>query len=98
MDDAPLNKNTRPLLTVAMHPTGYYLAAGFQDKIRLYHILHNGIRPFKNIDLRNCSKLRFSRGGQWFAAADNKFLYLYNSYTLQRLMHDKLTSANVADL
>ncbi len=33
MDDAPLNKNTRPLLTVAMHPTGYYLAAGFQDKI-----------------------------------------------------------------
>lgn len=29
MDDAPLNKNTKPLLTVAMHPTGYYLAAGF---------------------------------------------------------------------
>ncbi len=63
MDDAPLNKNTWPLLTVAMHPTGYYLAAGFQDKIWLYHILHNGIWPFKNIDLRNCSKLRFSRGG-----------------------------------
>jgi len=29
MDDAPLNKNTHPLLTIAIHPSGYYLAAGF---------------------------------------------------------------------
>lgn len=60
--------------------------------------MHNGIWPFKTIDIWNCSKLRFSKGGQWFAAADNKNLYLYNSYTLQRISVEKLTTSNVADL
>lgn len=98
-DDAPLNKSTRPLLTVAIHPAGYYMAVGYLDRIRLFHILHNGTWFFRNIDIRNCSKIKFSTGGQWFAAADSKHLYLYNSYTLQRIgSPEKLPSVNVSDL
>jgi cilia- and flagella-associated protein 57 len=98
-DDAPLNKTTRPLLSVAIHPAGYYLAVGFQDRIRLFHILHNGTRSFRQIDIRNCSKIKFSNGGQWFAATDSKHLYLYNSYTLQRIgPPEKLPSGNVTKI
>ena len=99
IDDGPINKANRPLLTVAMHPSGYYMAAGFVDKIRLYHILHNGIRPFRNVDIKGCKKIKFSNGGQWFAAVDNKFLHFYNSYTLERIGgEEKLMNEDVTDL
>lgn len=40
----------KPLLTVAIHPSGYYIAAGFKDKIRIYHVLHDDLRIFRNIE------------------------------------------------
>lgn len=57
----------KPLLTVAIHPNGYYLAAGFKDKIRIYHVLHDDLRLFRNIERAYCTKLKFSNGGQWLA-------------------------------
>jgi WD40 repeat protein len=36
-----------PLITLAFHPTGYYLAVGCVDKLRLFHVLNNELRPFK---------------------------------------------------
>ena len=35
------------LITMALHPMGYYLAAGFCDKLRIYHILVNELRNYK---------------------------------------------------
>ena len=70
LDDMTIKEAVKPLLTVAMHPSGYYMAAGFTDKIRIYHILHDELREFRNLEIKNCSQMRFSHGGQWFAAAD----------------------------
>ena len=36
-----------PLLSLAIHPFGYYLAVGFCDKLRIYHILESELRNFK---------------------------------------------------
>ena len=84
MDDStPLSKQVKLLLTVAMHPSGYYFAAGFMDKIRIFHITHNGIRCFRTLDVKHATFLRFSTGGQWFVATDARCIYLYNSYTLE---------------
>ncbi len=99
MDDAPLSKAVKPLLTVAMHPSGYYMAAGFMDKIRIYHILHNGIKVFRNVEIKHCSKIKFSNGGHWFVATDSRNIYFYNSYTLQRIgKKEPLASPNVTDI
>jgi hypothetical protein len=35
-----------PLLSVSFHPTGYYLAAGFIDKMRVFHLLHDRLKVF----------------------------------------------------
>jgi cilia- and flagella-associated protein 57 len=37
------------LLSVAFHPSGYYLAAGFIDKFRIFHILHDRLKVYKEI-------------------------------------------------
>lgn len=30
----------RPLITLAFHPSGYYLAVGCVDKLRFFHVLN----------------------------------------------------------
>lgn len=52
-----------PLLSVAFHPFGYYIAAGFVDKIRFFHLLHSELRPYREIVLKNCSLMKYSNGG-----------------------------------
>lgn len=88
----------KPLLTVAIHPSGYYVAAGFKDKIRIYHVLHDDLRIFRNIEGKHCSKIKFSNGGQWLACIVQKFLYIYRAYTLECVFIEKLSSAQITDL
>ena len=33
-----------PLLSMAFHPSGYYMAAGFTDKLRFFHVLANELK------------------------------------------------------
>jgi len=72
LEDIAIKEAAKPLISVAIHPSGYYLAASFIDKIRLYHILHDELRHYKNIEARNCSKMKFSAGGHLFVAIDTK--------------------------
>lgn len=88
----------KPLLSVAIHPSGYYLAAGFKDKIRIYHILHDDLRLFRNIERKFCSKLKFSNGGQYLACVVQKNIYIYKSYTLECVFSENLSSSHVTDL
>ena len=46
-----------------MHPSGYYMAAGFSDKVRVMHVLDDGLKEYRNLDHKGVSKLRFSTGG-----------------------------------
>lgn len=88
----------KPLLTVAIHPSGYYIAAGFKDKIRIYHVLHDDLRIFRNIERKFCTKIKFSNGGQWLACAVQKNLYIYRSYTLECVFSEKTSSSHVTDM
>jgi WD40 repeat protein len=70
LEDMTIREAAKPLISIAMHPSGYYMAASFIDKVRIYHILHDELRHFRNVDIKNCQQMKFSHGGQWFAAAD----------------------------
>ncbi|MFO0131725.1 MAG: hypothetical protein ACK52J_04345 [bacterium] len=48
---------------------GYYVAVGFIDKFRIYHLTHKELRLYKEINLKNCCQLRFSNGGHYIAVA-----------------------------
>ncbi len=96
--------NYNPLICVAFHPFGYYIAAGFVDKIRYFHLLHDQLRIYKEIVLKNCCLLKFSNGGQYLAAAYNKnkssqyFVNIYNSYSAELVGSLKGHSSVINDL
>lgn len=84
---------TEDLFSIALHPSGFYVAVGCSDKLRLMnlHIVHNNnnhqIRSFKEIGLKTCREVRFSHGGQYFAATmmagnqNHQPIYIYKFYT-----------------
>lgn len=96
--------NYNPLICVAFHPFGYYIAAGFVDKIRYFHLLHDQLRTYKEIVLKNCSLLKFSNGGQYLAAGYNKsksnhyLINIYNSYSGELFTTLKGHTAIITDI
>ena len=85
LEDSHDRPMAKPLITVAMHPSGYQLAASFIDKIQIHHILHDELRKIREIDLRNASILKYSKGGQYFFALEKNTIYIYNAYTFVEL-------------
>ena len=85
MEETTPKEAARPLLSVAIHPSGYYMAASFIDKIRLHHILHDEFKHYQNIDIRYCKQMKFSRGGHLFACVEKNQIHIYNSYTVERI-------------
>jgi len=78
----------QPLICVSIHPNGYYLASGFVDKIRIFHLTYNDLKAYREIGLKNCNQIRFSNGGNYLACAaktkSNNFdIYVYNSNTME---------------
>lgn len=71
---------------MALHPSGYYMAAGFIERVMICHILHDELRTFLTLEIKNCSKMKFSNGGQYLALTDQKNLFLYASYTMENLL------------
>ena len=63
------NNEITPLISIAIHPSGYYLAAGFIDKLRIFHILHSELRQYREISLKAVTNLRFSAGGHLLACS-----------------------------
>jgi len=85
LEDKAVRNQARPLITIAMHPSGYQLAASFIDKIQIHHILHDGLRKLKSIDLRNCNLIKYSKGGNYFFAVEKSTITVFNAYTFVEL-------------
>lgn len=88
----------RSILSVAFHPSGYYLSVGFEDKVRIYHVLFDQIRLFRELSIKNSTSMRFSNGGHFLAASSNKFVYIYTAFTLEQVQVFKSFSQPVLDL
>lgn len=91
------------LQSVAFHPSGYYIALGFRDKLRVFHLLHRDLRLYKELALTNASKLKFSNGGHFLAAAFQPFgsnhnhIVIFNAYSFEvehvlKAHHNKIVS------
>ncbi|TMW63634.1 hypothetical protein Poli38472_002575 [Pythium oligandrum] len=67
--------------SIAFHPSGLHVAVGFTDKLKLLNILMDDIRAFREFSIKACREVRFSYGGQYFAAANNNVVHVYSTYT-----------------
>ena len=93
LEDMSIREAAKPLISVAMHPSGYYMAASFIDKIRVHHILNDEFKHYKNIDIRYCKLMKFSQGGHLFACINEDKILIYNAYTLIKLRAIQLGQA-----
>jgi WD40 repeat protein len=85
------NEKEMDILSVAIHPSGYYMAVSDKEMIRFFHLCHKELRLYNN-DLisnesskSNCHLLKFSCGGHLLAAVSNKTLYIIRSYTRETI-------------
>ena len=60
----------KPILSIAMHPSGYYMAAAFIDRVRVMHVLDDELREYRTLDHRSCNKMKFSSGGQYLVIVE----------------------------
>lgn len=92
------------LFSVAFHPSGYYLAAGFYDKLRVFHVLHGELRVYKELVVKNCTQIKFSNGGNQLAVAypraksSHYQINIYDAYTLEFLHMLKGHTNQVTDI
>ena len=68
-------------LSVAIHPSGYQVLIGFEDKLRLVAVFFDRLVPLKEFSVKHCRECRFSDGGQYFACAYNNAIQIFNTYS-----------------
>ena len=51
----------------------------------MHHILHDGLRKLKSIELRNANIIKYSSGGHYFFATEGSNIHIYNAYTFTSL-------------
>eukprot|EP00398_MALV-I-01_sp_L67-1_P000447 gene447-864_t len=69
--------------SVAFHPSGFHIIVGFSDKLRLMNVLMEDLKPFKDIPIKGCREVRFSNGGEYFAAVNSNMIQVYRFYTCE---------------
>lgn len=67
--------------SLALHPTGHSMLAGFADKLRLMTVLSDDLRVVREVPIKACRECSFSNGGQYFAAVNNNAVHVFQTYT-----------------
>ena len=85
-------------LCVAMHPSGLHIVVGLADKLRLMNILMDDIRGYKDFSIKGCTQVKFSNGGQYFAAINASAVQIYETYTFNNVATLRGHTAKVTNL
>ena len=71
--------------SVSVHPAGVFVAVGFDDRVRLLAVLLQDLFVCREFFLRSCSSVKFSRGGQYFAALSGLNISVFCTYDYSQL-------------
>ena len=73
--------------SVALHPTGLNIVAGFSDKLRLMNLLIDDIKTFREFPIRSSRVCKFSNGGHLLAAVSEKDIAVYSTIHFKRVVN-----------
>jgi WD40 repeat protein len=59
---------------------------GFSDKLRLLNLLMDDIRAYREVPIKLCREVRFSHGGQYFAAVNGNIIMVFDFYTCEKVV------------
>jgi len=83
------------LQSIALHPSGFYMAVAFIDHVFVYHLEQNKIHEYRKIEFKNCHILKFSNLGHLLACVNYNQIQIYNSYSLDAPKISTTPSSNV---
>lgn len=72
---------------IALHHTGGQALIAFKDKLRVYHVLVDKLKMFRDVLVKNCRDVKYSHGGKYFAAAASVNVFLYDATRFTQLMN-----------
>ena len=75
----------KPLVSCALHPSGYYAAVALNDNIQLFHILHEEMQQFRTYELKNSKRIAFSSGGQYLCVIIHTSVHVFDTYSLTKV-------------
>eukprot|EP00906_Rhabdomonas_costata_P011478 RCo016356 len=70
---------------IACHPMGLRLMVGFKFRLCMCNVLVNDLHVCTDFPVKNCREVRFSPGGQYFAAVVVNRIQIYNAYSFELL-------------
>lgn len=85
-----------PPLSVSFHPNGCFMIVGFPEKIAYLAVTVNDLVVQHEFGIRNCKDLKFSHGGQYFAAVNQNSVSVYSSYTFKPVVTIRSQGQRVA--
>eukprot|EP00520_Triparma_pacifica_P017342 CAMPEP_0118652876 /NCGR_PEP_ID=MMETSP0785-20121206/11546_1 /TAXON_ID=91992 /ORGANISM="Bolidomonas pacifica, Strain CCMP 1866" /LENGTH=1434 /DNA_ID=CAMNT_0006545411 /DNA_START=134 /DNA_END=4435 /DNA_ORIENTATION=+ len=65
---------------VSMHPSGIQILVGLRERIRMYNVMVNELKQFRELPLKGCRQLEYSNGGHMFAACVGQMISVYSTY------------------
>ena len=68
---------------IAIHPMGLQLAAGYKDKLKIYYLLEDEVKPAIDFQSKYCFSVKYSNGGQYLAAGSNNVIWIIDPYTFE---------------
>ena len=71
-------------LAVAIHPTGYQIAVGFENSIKVFYLLYDSLSHAFAI-CKRCEAISYSPCGKYLAFGQNNSVWIYDPYTLTSL-------------
>ncbi|KAJ9451555.1 hypothetical protein DIPPA_17536 [Diplonema papillatum] len=74
-------------LCVSCHPTGLRLLVGFKFKMCMYSVLVDTLHLCQEFPIKQCREVRFSNGGQYFAAVVVNRIFIFNAYSFEPIGH-----------
>jgi WD40 repeat protein len=74
-----------PPNSVAIHPFGYFIAASFNDKMRIFQVLVSELKLHRELHLPRIRMLRFSNGGHLLVAAQGKHVHVFSVRTFTKV-------------
>ena len=72
---------------VAVHTNGLQVLISFKDCVRLFNILRNSLKVYKETVLRSCQDLKFSSGCQFWAAASGLSVLVFETKSFAQMMN-----------
>ncbi|KAL0279228.1 UNVERIFIED_CONTAM: hypothetical protein PYX00_000834 [Menopon gallinae] len=86
------------IYSVAIHPTGYFAAIGFTEKLLYMIILLDDIQPCRQLPVRQCYLALFCLHGQYLAAVRQSIIEVYSSISFQNMVTFKGHSGKILSM